>query len=136
MIIPEHPTGPDHSIPEILISVTRDGVRIIKNPKREFLNLGGPYEIHCEYTPKPINLCGIHDPPDEIISVTNYRLSGDIAEVIEKVGLLKKLNLIDASIYEERSPDEVKLPELPKNLAIILMSVLKPVKIIEPQYIE
>jgi len=131
MSIPEYPTGPDHSIPEMLISVNRDGTRIIKNPKKEFLNLGGPYEINHQYTPKPINLCGIHIAPDRIVSVKNYRLPGDIAEAIEKIGL-EKLNLVDASICEERSQDEADLPELPENLAIILMNVVKPAEIIEP----
>lgn len=134
MIIPEHPTGPDHSIPEMLISVTRAGTMIIKNPKKEFLNLGGPREINFQYTTKPINLCGIHYPPDEIVSVKNYRLPGDIAEAIEKIGL-GKLNPIDASICEERSQDEASLPELPKALSIILMSVIKMAKIIEPKYV-
>jgi hypothetical protein len=131
----ECPTGPDHMVPDIMISLSKDGATIIKNSNKEFLSLGGPGGINLEYTPKGINLCGAGYSPDEIVSVKNYRLPTYLIEEVKKIGPREPSLVSIFSRDEEISEAEAKLPELSGIYLAMLASMLKKQKVIKPKYV-
>lgn len=135
MTAPTYPTGIDMTIPEMMISLTNNGknVQIVKNPKKEFLSIGGPYEINFEYTPKLLNLCGVHYPSDFTVSVGCYKMPEKLAALIKKMagGVEWKFKFLD--LFYGNPPSNY----MPKKMAVMLRTALKrgSIKIIEPKYV-
>lgn len=59
----------DRTIPLELICINQRKMTVVQNPKKEMLSLGPAGALDNEYSPKSINLVGVHFSAESIVSV-------------------------------------------------------------------